>query len=281
MQPLPALVAMSGAYCAEEGAANLLRNAGFENGANGQPDEWRGFVAPADGAEAVWDEAVHRSGKRSAMLHIETPYAEEVYNNWYQHIAVIPVAKQLNLSGYIRSKDVTDAALWVQCWREGSQEVLRFATTSVGHSVSGTVDWTHVRTSIVPPPETSFLTVRCIIAGKGTAWFDDLQLVAEQQRDRTAPAEDKVRKAEQEAFKELLGAHKTLLEVNKDLAENSRLLMEEVARLRAELNELKMSLGKWRSEQEERIERLEREHIPPFRPASRKQGTTSSSELSP
>lgn len=285
IQPLPVLVTMQQVQCAEEGAANLLRNAGFENGADEKPDEWRGFVAPADGAEAVWDESVHRSGKRSAMLHIETPYAEEVYNNWYQHVAVIPVAKQLNLSGYIKSEDVTDAALWLQCWREGSQEVLRFATTAVGHSISGTVDWTQVKTSIVPPPETAFLTVRCIIAGKGRAWFDDLQLVAEQPSDRNASEkkadEDKARMAEREAFKELLEAHKTLLEVNEDLTENTGLLMDEVSRLRAELNELKMELGKWRSEQEERIGKLERANIPPFRPASRKKGATSSSELSP
>jgi hypothetical protein len=285
IQPLPLVVAIQQAHCAEEGAANLLRNAGFENGADGKPDEWHGFVAPADGAKAVWDELVHRSGKRSAMLHIETPYAEEVYNNWYQHVKVIPVAKQLNLSGYIRSEDVTDAALWLQCWREGSQEVLRFATTSVGHSISGTVDWTQVKTSIVPPPETAFLTVRCVIAGKGRAWFDDLQLVAEQQSRRNASeqkaAEDKARMAEREAFKELLEAHKTLLEVNKDLTENTGLLMDEVSRLRAELNELKMALGKWRSEQEEKIGKLERANIPPFRPASRKKGATSSSELSP
>lgn len=282
MQLFFALVGTSGAYCAEESAENLLSNAGFENGTNGQPDEWRHFVAPADGAEALWDETVHRSGKRSAMLHVETPYAEEVYNNWYQHVRVTPVPGQLNLSGYIRSKDVMDAALWLQCWREGSPEVLRFATSSVGHPVNGTADWTRVETSIVPPPETSFLTVRCIIGGKGTAWFDDLQLVAEQQRDTSSAAkntEDRAKKADQDAFKELLEAHKTLLQVNKDLAENARLLMEEVAKLRKELDGLKLSLEKWRSEQEEEIENLQRTRIPPFRPAAKGRGTTSQSGL--
>jgi hypothetical protein len=210
-------------------------------------------------------------------LHIETPYAEEVYNNWYQHVTVASVGNQLNLSGYIRSKDVTEAALWLQCWRQGSQDVLRFATTSVDYPVSGTVDWTHVETSIVPPPETAFLTVRCIVAGKGTVWFDDLQLATEQQLDKTPPVE----KADQDAFKELLEAHKTLLEVNKDLAENARLLMEQVARLRQELDELKLSMEERRSAQEERTENLKRTRIPPFRPAARKRGTTSSSELSP
>ena len=277
IQPLLALVGMSDAYCAEEVVENLLKNAGFERGTNGQPDEWRHFIAPADGADAVWDEAVRRSGKRSARLHIETPYAEEVYNNWYQHVTVASVGNQLNLSGYIRSKDVTEAALWLQCWRQGSQDVLRFATTSVDYPVSGTVDWTHVETSIVPPPETAFLTVRCIVAGKGTVWFDDLQLATEQQLDKTPPVE----KADQDAFKELLEAHKTLLEVNKDLAENARLLMEQVARLRQELDELKLSMEERRSAQEERTENLKRTRIPPFRPAARKRGTTSSSELSP
>ncbi len=276
MQPFIALVGMSDAQCAEEESENLLSNAGFESGTNGQPDIWRYFVAPADGAEALWNEVIHRSGKRSAMLHIETPYAEEVYNNWYQHVKVTPVPQQLNLSGYIRSKDVTDAALWLQCWRESSPEVLRFATTSVGHPVNGTVDWTRVETSIVPPPETSFLTVRCIIGGKGSAWFDDLQLVAEKERDTIPPAQttdDRAKKVDQDAFKELLEAHKTLLQVNKDLAENTRLLMEEVARLRQELNGLKLSLENWRSEQEERIENLQRTSIPPFRPAAKKRGT--------
>jgi len=284
MQPFPPVFVTAGAYAAESESENLLKNAGFEDGVSGQPAGWTHFLAPADGAEAVWDETVHRSGKRSVRLHIETAYTEEVYNNWYQHVPVVPTAKKLILSGYIRSTDLTDAAIWLQCWRESSQEVVRFATTAVGYPISGTVDWTHVRASIVPPPETAFLTVRCVIAGKGTAWFDDLQLVAEQQRDENSPAkktDHQATTADQDALKELLEAHKILLEVNRSLAENARLLMEEIGKLRDELSGLKQSIERWQFEQDERTSSPASEptRVPPFRPATRDKSAMSNAEL--
>ncbi len=274
----------SNVCCAAEEPENMLRNSGFEDGGDGQPAEWRSFVVPAEGVETLWDKDTHHSGKRALMLHIETPYADEVYNNWYQHISAIPAGKKLLLSGYIKSKDVTEAAVWLQCWRDNSGEILRFATTSLAHPISGTVDWTRVETSIVPPPETSFLTVRCVVAGKGTAWFDDLLLAPEREREEVPhsnKADIKPENADVDTLKQLLEAHKILLETNRTLAENANLVAAELARIREELNELKRLAETWRHEEENKAAGTspEPEPVPPFRPAAGKESASPNSEL--
>lgn|GEM_PF-629049 len=274
------------AYAAQDNSDNLLRNPGFEDGDQGRPEGWAYFLAPADGAEAVWDETVHRSGKRSVMLHIGNPYDQEVYNNWYQHVGTLPAGKKLILSGYIRSKEVTDAALWLQCWGERSQELLRLVTTSVGYPICGTGDWTYVQTSVTPPPEMAFVTVRCVIAGTGTVWFDDIRLVAEQEHERdtlSKQTDPHPTLTDQEHLRELLKAHQELLEVNKGLADNVRLLMEEIGGLRDELDELTTSIETWHSNQSDNEDgpASHPSPVPPFRPAARYKRGTSRVEVAP
>jgi len=280
------LLVIPNVYAAQNESNNLLTNSGFEDGDQDQPTGWAYFLAPAEGAAAVWDETVHRSGKRSVMLHIANPYDQEVYNNWYQHVAPVPPGKKLLLSGYIRSKDVTDAAIWLQCWGESPQELLRLVTTSLRYPIRGTGDWAYVQTSVTPPPETAFVTVRCVIAGTGTAWFDDLRLAAEQQHQSDSPSTPTPQRAtntDQQPLKELLEAHKRLLELNKSLADNMRLLMEEIGRLRNELNELKKSIETWRSNQSNKEDCAVSQPSPvlPFRPAARYKRRTPRVEASP
>jgi hypothetical protein len=279
------LFVMPDACYADEEIVNLLKNAGFEDGSAGQPAQWRCFTVPAEGVEALWDENAHHSGKGSVMLHVETPYPDEVYNNWYQHVQTISAGKKLLLSGYVKSTEVAEAAIWMQCWRDSSGEVLRFATTSIAHPITGSVDWTRVETSIVPPADTSFLTVRCVLAGQGTAWFDDLSLVPEREPEEPAPPKETGAKPEgtdAKTFKELLEAHKILLETNKTLAENAGLIMQELAKLREELNQLRQLVEGWRREKETEpaSKTLEPKPDPPFRPATRKRDKSPNSELS-
>lgn len=276
---------MPDAHCARL-SDNLLRNAGFEDGTGEQPAEWRSFVVPAEGVEAVWDKNTRHAGERSVMLRVETPYTDEVYNNWYQHIPSVPTGEKLVVSGYVKSEDVTEAAIWLQCWRDGSREVLRFATTSIASPIAGSVDWTLVKTSIVPPQETAFLTVRCVITGKGTAWFDDLRLAAETESERVSPPEKEPVKAnntDTDPFRELLEAHKTLLQTNKSLAEYANVLSEEIAKLREEINELRRLVETWDREEENKgaLERSRRERVPPFRPSTRKGAASPNLEPTP
>jgi len=241
--------------CYGEVSPNLLKNPGFEEGFGEEPAEWWHFIATGNGAEAVWDSAEHHSGTRSVKLRTKTPYAEQVYNNWYQHVPVATVGAKLYLSGYIKGNEVADAAIWIQCWRDSSQEPLSFATTSMRQPVRGTTDWTQVETSLVLPPGTAFLTIRCVISGTGAAWFDDLQLVVEEGIRETPLAQVTATgegKSERDTLNDLLEAHKILLETNKSLTENVKLLMEEVAKLRDELKELRVSLDKERAQQGEK-----------------------------
>jgi hypothetical protein len=282
---LPVLVT-PGVRAAPNESDNLLRNPGFDDGDQGRPEGWAHFLAPADGAEAVWDETVHRSGKRSVMLHTENPYDQEVYNNWYQHVATVPPGRKLILSGYIRSNKVTDAAMWLQCWDESSQVLLRLVTTSLGYPICGTGDWTYVQTSVTPPPETAFVTVRCVIAGTGTAWFDDLRLAAQQEHESDSLSkgtDEHVTSAHQEPLDELVEAHKELLEVNKKLADNVRLIMEEIGRIRDDLNQLKKSIETAppaKSDKED-YTTSQPSPVPPFRPAARYKRGSSRVETSP
>lgn len=154
---------------------NLLANPGFESRSADQPDRWDFFVQPKPGAVARLDNTAH-TGEFSVWLHTPTPYEKEPVNNWSQNIIADFGGQTLQVSGFIRVAEAKEAALWLQCWRKSPWGVLAAASTSIDMPVYGTAEWQEVSMEVEVPEGTSFVTLRCVLLGTGSAWFDDISV---------------------------------------------------------------------------------------------------------
>lgn len=169
---------------------NLLANPGFESRSADQPDRWDFFVQPKPGAVARLDNTAH-TGEFSVWLHTPTPYEKEPVNNWSQNIIADFGGQTLRVSGFIRVAEAKEAALWLQCWRKSPWGVLAAASTSTDMPVYGTADWQEVSMDVEVPEGTNFVTLRCVLLGTGSAWFDDISVsrVGEEATDEAMPEE--------------------------------------------------------------------------------------------
>ncbi|MCP4640415.1 MAG: hypothetical protein GY851_08285 [bacterium] len=167
-----ALLAMAGPAW----AANLLGNPGFEKLRGDTPDRWSVYVAPQEGAEGTVEGDPVHAGKYAVRLHIPQPYDKEPANNWSQNVIEDVGGTSLRLSGYIRTHDATEAAIWIQAFRRDPWTLMHMATTSTDTPVYGTRDWERVEMTVDVPKYTDFVVIRCVLLGHGTAWFDDVAL---------------------------------------------------------------------------------------------------------
>jgi hypothetical protein len=155
----------------------LLRNGGFEVPGRERPAHWRLYVREMEGAYGrVSDRA--RSGEQSVELYTPEPYDVETANNWSQNILGPVGGLELTLTGYIATEEATEAAVWVQCYEAQPARVIAQRSTSLDSPMWGTSDWQEVRLELQVPERADFLVVRCVLMGKGAAWFDDIGLWA-------------------------------------------------------------------------------------------------------
>ena len=259
-------------------AANFIVNGAFDEARGGVPYQWQVFVAPMDGAEAALDDAIAFEGDHSIRLHVAEPYPREPYNNWSQNVMRPPAGERVELSAAIRTEDATRAEVWVQCFARGPLRELRRFTTADETPVFGTKDWTEVAMTIDIPPETDFLTIRCVLIGEGTAWFDAISLA----RHEPPPLEDidlevleppnamdALDPEQLEFVEELLKANKVLLDTVRELRDSNIGLARELTTLQDELRVIRDDVALMRG----RAQALERDALidalrptPPTRP---------------
>lgn len=207
---------------------SLIANPSFEiTDLDGRPRSWDLFVMPQQGAKgALHHEAA--DGKFSAMLVTPQPYNEEPFNNWSQNIFSDVAGKTVILQGQIKTEEATEATLWLQCWQRRPTRILKTVSTSTETPLYGTHDWTPVSVTAEVPEETAFMVVRCVLRGRGTAWFDAIRLVVEEvpiefdEGDFLEPPDVDNKKD----IKEALTAHEALLQANKSLQQALHVLSE-------------------------------------------------------
>jgi len=220
---------------AEVSSENLLKNPGFEQGNADRPDYWHLSLVEMEGARAVWDAEVSHQGQRAVMLANEKRYPREQYNNWSQNVLGIAEGREITVSGYITSEKVTEAALWIQCWAKTKRELLGFATTATVFPVRGTADWSLREASLEVPEGTGIVTVRCVVSGTGTAWFDDIRLTEKVEPDESDEDNKELDEAEGLLIERLREANNILQESNKILTDTNRQLRYEIEELKREL----------------------------------------------
>ncbi|HPO15921.1 MAG TPA: hypothetical protein PLI09_20940 [Candidatus Hydrogenedentes bacterium] len=240
---------------------NLLGNPGFEDLVADAPARWECFTAPQEGAFGRLDNTAF-TGAYSVMLHTPMPYPKEPCNNWNQNVIAKLSGKKLAVSGYIKTKDVTEAAIWVQCWRKNPWGVLYVANSSHDTPMYGTKDWQRIDLAFDVPKETDFVTVRCVIKGTGTVWFDDLSLVETGEAESGEPeapmppmggpapsstasagtSQTKLDKVEDEVTR-LRNANMALAEALDQMQASNQQLMQELTAIRKQLKRLQESSG--------------------------------------
>lgn len=177
------------ALCAGSATAeNLVANPGFEDLAGDKPSRWDQFVQPMPGAVAELSDVAH-GGTYGVRLHIPNPYDKDPLNNWSQNIIGDFGGATLHISGFIRVEEAKEAALLIQLWRKKPWGVMGGAITSTDMPVYGTQDWQEVSMDVAVPEGVDFVTLRCILKGTGTAWFDDLSVSRLETEVEAKPAE--------------------------------------------------------------------------------------------
>ncbi len=224
-------------------SGNLLLNPSFEELApDGRPAHWSAFVMPQEGAFADAD-PLSRDGSHAAMLHVPNPYVREPANNWSQVVLADLGGKELVLSGVIRTEAAGGAALWIQCFTRNPARVTAAATSAIDRPITGTTDWVPVTLRITAPPETDFVVVRCVIKGRGSAWFDGLHLeiapASLPELPAFEPAEDAPAMPGTDAplrEADLLELSQMLNQALAELESNNSRILERVQRIQAELD---------------------------------------------
>jgi hypothetical protein len=234
---------------------NLLANPGFEELQGGRPARWEVYLREQAGALGRLDDTAH-TGRHAVMLHTPMPYEKDPCNNWSQNVIGEFAEKKLLLTGWIRVENASEAEIWTQCWRKTPLQVLHVASTRFETPVYGTRGWEEVRAAFEVPAKTDFLTVRCVLKGAGTAWFDDIALRAapeEAAEPEKNAADTKAADAEEtgngEALREidslardvarLQEANLLLAEALEETRADNRALLRELAALRRQLEELR------------------------------------------
>ena len=150
-------------------AANLLPNAGFELEQQGRPQDWHP-VTYGGRADFKLDHPGH-GGTSSARIHSDTGSDAS-----FSHRVEVEPNRNYRLSAWIRTEEVRGAmgALLNVHELQGEQTVRT-------QPLSGTHDWTRVEARF-NSGELRSLTINCLFGGwgasRGTAWYDDIELVA-------------------------------------------------------------------------------------------------------
>ena len=233
--------------CLVAGSENLLRNPGFDDiDAQGLPLRWDLFVMPMEGA--VGRVESDASGSSVVLLHNPQTYVEEPANNWSQVLIDDFEGKTLLLSADVKTEEVGEAAVWLQCFRKNPARVLAAWTTSASTSLSGTRDWTHVELEAEVPVGTDFIVVRCVLKGSGTVWFDTISVTEAPESDsKTEPndadvADIDVGRMDERNLEDLAALRESMWGAIEALRQTNSSLMEQIGTIEEQLDAVRQTL---------------------------------------
>jgi erythromycin esterase len=141
----------------------------FETIDHGHPAAWSSMQADSEWGTA--NDVVH-GGARSLRISPQT--TEFVAVSTSADVAAF-AGKHLRVHGWIRTQDVTaGAAVWLRADAPSGM-----ALDNMGAAAPrGTTPWTEVVAEIDVPTDAKKLFIGAFVAGRGTAWFDDLHAEA-------------------------------------------------------------------------------------------------------
>jgi hypothetical protein len=152
---------------------NVADILGFEvQGSGGLPAGWIGGPA---GTVSIEGDMV-RSGSRAVVLD-RSAHQSGSFSTISAAIPIDFTGERIELRGFLRTKNVLgSAALWMR--EDGDREMLEFANTQ-GQQFAGTHDWQQFSINLPLNENADHLRFGALLAGSGTAWVDDLQLLVD------------------------------------------------------------------------------------------------------
>lgn len=222
---------------------NLIRNPGFEEENGSLPLYWSLFVQPQEGSYGKIDKKIFYSGKNSIFLNNSNPYPKEPMNNWSQKLSINASKNtEINFEGWMKTESVFKSYFLIQFWKQNPARIIDSKKTE---TLSGTNDWKRVKDKIKIPEETDFAVLRCVVEGKGSAWFDDVFLeYSGEQRDVIKENTEIIKnenKNIEDGIKNIEKKLENLLKENTQLKERIRSLEEENKKIKEELEKLNTS----------------------------------------
>ena len=159
-----------------ETGENILLNSGFENEVEGEPANWYKAIIAADNLTLPWDTEEAYSGSRGVSINNTHIYDEVVVNNWAQSINLVPISRDIKLTGWVKTINAESVVMVIQCWDQNAN-LVGFGSTQYVDNINGTNDWAQYKASVRVPADTEFIVVRLALTGIGQVWFDDVTLV--------------------------------------------------------------------------------------------------------
>jgi len=159
-----------------ETGENILENSDFENGTSENPFNWYKATIPNENLTMSWDTEIKYTGNRSIAINNTHIYSEPVYNNWRQTIENIPVGRNIELSGWIKTIDAENVFMMVACW-DKDDNLVGSGNTQWTINITGTTDWQIYNVSTNVPNETNRITVMLMLEGTGQVWFDNVKAI--------------------------------------------------------------------------------------------------------
>lgn len=157
---------------------NLLLNPGFEDGENG----WHPVLPQKDksGEKPSIDDTVSHSGEKSAKLESDG----EGVCAWNQLIVDMPIPSKVIINGFVKTEGAKgNVIIDLKINKEGERSMPPFPTCKP--NLRGDNDWTRVSGEFEIPKDTDSAIIGCTMLGEGTAWFDDLEVIAISDEDAT------------------------------------------------------------------------------------------------
>jgi hypothetical protein len=161
----------------------LTRNLDFENIENGKAVDWKNF-GKGDYTLSI-DTLIAQNGTNSASIEFNT--GDHNFKAWAYDIPAIYQGEKIKLTGFIKTKNVTDgyAGLWMRI------------DPSVGfdnmndRGVKGTIDWKRFEIELdLNSSKAKKIVVGGLLVGKGKMWIDNLQVTIDGKQLNDAPLKE-------------------------------------------------------------------------------------------
>jgi hypothetical protein len=171
----------------------IVANGGFELEADdgSGPFRWNATrpELTRDSVVLEWEKGVYYTGSRSVSIAIKESHPDSVIAySWNRPLPGFRMEATYQVTGWVKTQDLKSTPFIVlQCWNQNMEKMLAFASTQDDYNLTGTNDWTQVKTTITLPRDTwRFMILAGIMAPEnrgGKVWFDDIlyERISEQQ----------------------------------------------------------------------------------------------------
>ncbi len=146
---------------------NILKNGGFES---------LNFTCwiikkPETNQISIYlDDIVKYDGTYSLNLNSDSENDSIIV---LQKIKPVPLDKKLIFNGYLKTESVDYAFVSLELYTKNDSLIISTSTDTLRR----TKDWQYITTWVrTINPDASYLVVKCVLLGKGRAWFDKLEI---------------------------------------------------------------------------------------------------------